>query len=441
MKRFLIALGLGLSFFALSTIFTPEEVASQIGYQTNAATIVVTDNLSLPDGAAATPALRFTSDPDTGLYYTTTGINFAVGSTRSLFVTNTYAKTVAGSAAAPSWSFIPDGDTGMYSIGADNLGFSVGAALVLDLENTNAAGAGADLATISSTLGIMDGSDTVQGLVISLTNVDHTGSSNVVNGITIGNITGDAEATESAISIGTGWDAGILSFDGAVATPSYTFNGDPDTGFYLVAAARVGVTIASGLKYNFTATQFYPQIDGTQAAPVYAMLDTDTGFYSTSADGLGMSHGGNDLGQWYVATGTLTASQVRNLNTTPIEVIGAPGSGKAIIVESAQWMLDWNANAYDNVGAGEDLFLRYDTSVNEASGRCDSSSCINAAATADAFGHSEGIPDNLGIIPKDNEAIDVIILVGSWAAADLDANGDSPVHYLIRYRVVTLDLS
>jgi hypothetical protein len=71
------------------------------------------------------------------------------------------------------------------------------------------AGASGSVSTIAATLNPMNGSDTVNGLAINLTNADHTGSSNFLNGVRVGNIIGDAEAVESAYSFGTGWDVGL----------------------------------------------------------------------------------------------------------------------------------------------------------------------------------------------------------------------------------------
>lgn len=79
----------------------------------------------------------------------------------------------------------------------------------LSVTKVNAAGGSANALTVSGTLGIMDGSDTWNGLNIAPTNADHTGSANEVNGIKIADITGDAQATEAAILVGTGWDRGI----------------------------------------------------------------------------------------------------------------------------------------------------------------------------------------------------------------------------------------
>lgn len=129
-----------------------------------------------------------------------------------------------GTAAAPSYSFTNDTDVGPYLIGAGNIGMSVGGALVMDWEDTNAAGAGADLVTISSTLGIMNGADTVRGLFVDLVNANHTGAGNTVYGIDVDGITADANADEYAIHTGAGWQTDIY-FDGAETHTIYYSGG------------------------------------------------------------------------------------------------------------------------------------------------------------------------------------------------------------------------
>jgi hypothetical protein len=121
-----------------------------------------------------------------------------------------------GSAAVPAF-LLNDADTGFYLPAANNLGISVGGALVMDLEDTNAAGASADLATISSTLGIMNGTDTVRGLFVDLTNADHAGAGNLVYGIAVDGILGDAQASEYGIYIGDDWDASIYLAESGAA--------------------------------------------------------------------------------------------------------------------------------------------------------------------------------------------------------------------------------
>jgi len=75
----------------------------------------------------------------------------------------------------------------------------------------NEAGGSANALTLSGTLGIMDGADDIfRGIYLNYTNSNHTAGN--VFAINIAGITGDADATESAIYIQEGWDSGILSY-------------------------------------------------------------------------------------------------------------------------------------------------------------------------------------------------------------------------------------
>lgn len=107
-----------------------------------------------------------------------------------------------GTAAAPSLGFTNDTDTGFYRIGSNNVGWSQG-----------------------GTLGIMNGSDDFTLFDVNITNADHTGSSNTVQALDIAGITGDAQATETAINIGSGWDT-ALNIAGGGATIVGTFTVD-----------------------------------------------------------------------------------------------------------------------------------------------------------------------------------------------------------------------
>ena len=80
------------------------------------------------------------------------------------------------------------------------------------LSKVNSAGGSADVLTLSGTLGIMDatGTDIFRGIYLNYTNANHTGGT--FYGIQIANITGDAEASETAIQIGSGWDEGLASY-------------------------------------------------------------------------------------------------------------------------------------------------------------------------------------------------------------------------------------
>ncbi len=142
------------------------------------------------------------------------------------------------------------------------------------------------------------------------------------------------------------------------------------------------------------------------------------------------------------ATGTLTATQVRKLNATPIDLIASPGAGKAIIVEDIELFMDWNANVYDAVGAGDDLQLEYAGGVDimriESAGFVDQVNDEKWYGKANAYDVAAGVAGGIDLLTIDNEAVRITVLVGELAAADADVNGDSPIKWKIRYRVKTL---
>ena len=240
MKRKLLLGAMLAAFLAVPALLSPPAEA-QIGIGRTDSELTLSGQLSIADGTVSDPSIVFTSDDDgtgTGIYREGANlIAFANNGVNTLVVLSTGLRVnPQGTAGAPSVHNTPDTNSGMYWPGADNLGFTVGGALVLDLENTNAAGASANLATISSTLGIFNGSDTVNGLSLEVTNVNHTGTGNTVNLITLAAITGDANSNLNGISIGAltgttgaaseaevainianGWDLGLDVADGGIA--------------------------------------------------------------------------------------------------------------------------------------------------------------------------------------------------------------------------------
>jgi hypothetical protein len=124
----------------------------------------------------------------------------------ALRVTSTLVRvTLAGSAAVPGLQPYNEGNTGFFQAAAQNLGLSIGGALVMDWEDTNAAGAGADLVTISSTLGIMDGAgDIVRFVYVDIDSVDHTGGNILAFEADLD--TADADSVETAFRATGAWD-------------------------------------------------------------------------------------------------------------------------------------------------------------------------------------------------------------------------------------------
>ncbi len=165
---------------------------------------------------------------------------------------------------------------------------------------------------------------------------------------------------------------------------------------------------------------------------------TGTPFFAAAGgvvDLLGFAQGGNDLGVWGVAEGVIANAALRTLNATPVEVIAAPGAGFAVVIDSAQFMLDFATAGFDGVGATEDIILEYTGALNLLD--CDPVTCLDAAAGADAFGYSADIIPVDGFVPVAAAAVDIALLNGEW----FGAAGGSALRYSIRYRVIEVDFS
>jgi hypothetical protein len=135
---------------------------------------------------------------------------------------------------------------------------SMGGALVMDWAATNAAGAGADLVTISSKTGIMDGSDIFRAFVIDVESDDHIGgaNSNTLIGLDIDGIAGDADAAEYGIQIGSGFDFAV-NYISAGAFVNFAVDGvdlfnitSAVNGFKMDVEGTLGTSSGGGLKVS-----------------------------------------------------------------------------------------------------------------------------------------------------------------------------------------------
>lgn len=131
------------------------------------------------------------------------GIAIAGADTQALWISSAADTTDAASGIA----FGLSRDANLYRSAANTLKTDN----LLAIAGVNAAGAGANALSFTGTLGIFDGSDTFSAINMAYTNANHTGASNNFYGVNIGNITGDTEANERALNIGTGWDYGMVS--------------------------------------------------------------------------------------------------------------------------------------------------------------------------------------------------------------------------------------
>jgi hypothetical protein len=119
---------------------------------------------------------------------------------------------------------------------------------------TNAAGGSANPWDYTATLGIMDNSDDFTLFDVNLTNANHMGSANTVQVMDIAAITGDANATETGIKIGTGWDNGVESASPVTINSTLTVTGAVSVGAGSGAiTAPAGITAAVGTPIGITA--------------------------------------------------------------------------------------------------------------------------------------------------------------------------------------------
>lgn len=127
------------------------------------------------------------------------------------------------------------------------------------------------------------------------------------------------------------------------------------------------------------------------------------------------------------ASVTLTAAQVKLLNTTPITLVAAPGEGYALALDSAVLFLDYGTTAYDGIASGEDLEIRYTDGSGALVATIETTDFLGA--TADALRYVQPTT-TAAITPVANAALVLYMATGNIAT------GDSPLKLKLYYRVI-----
>ena len=208
-------------------------------------TVSTNRSLYLDDGSASSPVLRFTNDDNTGIFRVTTDqMGFTTGGTERIRIDSAghlnlltgQIRAINGTLAIPSYSFTIDPNSGFY-----------------------------------------------------------WGSSGLVN-----------YSSNGVSTVGFGNDGlyiynsrRLLNQDGTAALPSYTFNGDQDTGIFQPFDDTVSITTAGTEHSRFDSgglTLFggaFRALDGSAGGPSYTFNDdTNTGLFSPSNDSIAITTSG-----------------------------------------------------------------------------------------------------------------------------------------------------
>lgn len=238
--------------------------------------------------------------------------------------TSTQVRAPDGTAALPSLAFASDTDTGLYKPAANRIGFATnGVARALFSDTGHFAPASDDSYTNGvdglgwKALYVTNGSASLPS--ISFSGDADTGLYHIASGAI--DFTSNATATVRFQASGIQMIAGIFrNINGTAAAPTYTFDGDEDTGIYHSAANSVGIACNSALKLSITdtgvtATVPFQATDGTAGAPSFTFNnDLDTGIYRNGTNTLSIATGGTEriqidnLGNLFVQTGHFTMS-------------------------------------------------------------------------------------------------------------------------------------
>lgn len=207
---------------------------------------IARDQIRSEDGSESVPMYSFTNDTDTGLYRSKqNGICITAGSSciTQFSPTGLELKTgqhlvPSGLVTAPTYSFTDDPDTGVYLIGDGDVGISTGGVLRLQVKNT----CNISKSRLCIPLGV------VSNLALKFENDQDTGiyrpDTNQFAIVTAG--------VERLLCTNTQLISSepILVPLGSVTEPSYTFNGDTNTGIWSVGDANINFSSDGEQKMN-----------------------------------------------------------------------------------------------------------------------------------------------------------------------------------------------
>ena len=126
----------------------------------------------------------------------------------------------------------------------------------------------------------------------------------------------------------------------------------------------------------------------------------------------------------------VTSAQLLALNAAPIEIVPAPGAGRALIFEG-ELIHKPAGTAYAGIAAGEDLSVKYTDAAGAEVAQCETTGFLDQATDQVRYsrGHTAASVAS-DITPVANAALVLHLLVGEITT------GDSDLVLEVHYRVV-----
>jgi hypothetical protein len=198
-------------------------------------------------------------------------------------------KGPAGAVGGPSFSFVGDSDTGIFNRFANGLSFASGGVLIAEILST---GLDVSTGTIVAPDGVV-GTPSIAFRLDTDTGMWRAGANNVA--FSAG---GSLIFSYGTTAIASG--VPYLGPDAALGAPTYSFNSDPDTGWFHPSANEIrlsvgatgafGAELAASQVYSLFSHRF---IDGVVGTPAIAFSsDTDTGIYHPAVNIGALAAGG-----------------------------------------------------------------------------------------------------------------------------------------------------
>ena len=127
---------------------------------------------------------------------------------------------------------------------------------------------------------------------------------------------------------------------------------------------------------------------------------------------------------------TITSAQLLALNATPIEIVAAPGTGKALIFEG-MLIQKPSGTTYAGIAAGEDLSVKYTDGSGAEVAQCEATGFLDQTTDQIRYVRAHAAASAASqITPVANAKLVLQMLVGEIIT------GDSPLNCEVLYSIV-----